>query len=315
MNFGILLWNTCPAQCAHCAPMSGPRERAHLTNEDIFRVIDSAFHDDLHPKIGLSGGEAFLYFDRLCEIVEYATKKGALISINTSGSWAVTLDKAHERLKIIKSLGASRIIVSADAFHEKFIKFENVLNVVKACKNIHLEIELQFVATKKSMRLHDFLAKFGDELLNVRCREIPCHPTGRAESIPSSELFLQKGIPDGLCPSAILSLSADGHFMPCCNTASHLPTLRVGSISEAPIDVCIRFKSSAIFSVLVSDGPKSLIPAALEAGYEVKPAYVDQCHLCHDIFQQPAVAKAVKAAAIDRVTDRVMKLIENRLDV
>lgn len=310
MNIGILLWNKCNASCAHCAPMSGPSEKPFLTNEQIFSIIDSSFHDCDKPKIGLSGGEAFLYYERLCEIVEYAIKKGASVSVNTNGSWAVTPDKAFNRLKRLKDIGLSKLVVSTDDYHEEFIKVGSVLNVVRACKKLHLEVELQFVASKKTSRLGDFLRRYGDVFINVRCREIPCHPVGRAaDHVAEEDLFLQPGLPDGLCPSAIFSVSADGRYMPCCNTAGDLPALEIGTIAEPTVNACRRFKSSALLHVLTAEGPASLVPAAVEAGYEIKSGYVDQCHLCYDLFKSAQVAHQLKLKAIDIASEKLSKKI------
>ncbi|WP_433749746.1 radical SAM protein [Paenibacillus amylolyticus] len=96
MNLGILLWNTCNAMCDHCAVSSSPFENGYMTDEQIFPIIDSAFYDCKKPKIGLSGGEAFLYFERLCNIVDYAINKGAEISINTNGFWGVSLGRVFK---------------------------------------------------------------------------------------------------------------------------------------------------------------------------------------------------------------------------
>ena len=61
-----------------------------MSDETIFGIIDSTFHDCTRPFISLSGGEAFLYFDRLRAIVKYASDKGARVAVNTSDSGALT---------------------------------------------------------------------------------------------------------------------------------------------------------------------------------------------------------------------------------
>lgn len=305
MNLGILMWNTCNAKCAHCAVSSGPKERGVMTDEQIRSLIDAAFYDSVSPKIGLSGGEAFLFFERLCHIVQYATSRGAQVSINTNGFWATTLEKGIEKVRKLKEMGLSRLVVSTDEYHEKYIPRERILNVIKACKTLHLEVELQFVAAKNTARLADFLRDYGDILLNVRCREIPCHPVGRAQTeVNEKDLFLEVGVPDGLCPSAILSISAYGNVIPCCNTAGHLPALQIGSIDESLIELYQKFQSSSLFKVLVRKGPKALVEAAIQAGYKPRSdGYIDQCHLCYDLFRDQALAAHLKEAAAEMIVN------------
>jgi MoaA/NifB/PqqE/SkfB family radical SAM enzyme len=276
-----------------------------MTDEQIFALIDAACENDVEPKIGLSGGEAFLYFERLCTIIKYAAKKYALVSVNTNGFWGKTLAIAVEKVRIIKEAGLKRLVVSIDDFHEEYINREAVLNVIKACKKVHLEVEIQFVATKKSRRLADFLKDCGDVLLNVSCREIPCHPVGRArEKIEDNDLFLKDYIPDGLCPSAVLSVSAYGKVIPCCNTAGHLPSLQVGTIEQPLQNLYEKFLDDPTIQILQTQGPKALLEAATEAGYVSRPdGYVDQCHLCYELFKDENIACAVKEFAINSTVD------------
>lgn len=309
MNLGILLWNKCNAKCSHCAVNSGPDEGTVLSDAQIFKLIDGCFVDSRRPHIGFSGGEAFLYFDRLCRIVEYAASGGALVSVNSNCAWAIDAGRAVKRLNRLKNLGLSQIVVSTDEFHEKYIPAERVINVIRACKIIHLEVELQFVATKSSTRLADFLGRFGDDMLNVKSREIPCHPTGRAlHEIDDDDILREPGVPQGLCPSAILSIAADGRVIPCCNTAGHLKALQIGTADQPISDLQTIFRSSAVMNVMTADGPKALVPAAQAGGFKVDGrGYVDQCHLCHEIFKHPGAARAAKEFAAAYMADRLYR--------
>lgn len=270
-----------------------------MTDEDIFALIDSCFADCTQPRIGFSGGEAFLYFDRLCRILRYATSKGALVSVNTNGFWGRNFDDAVTKVRILKGIPVHKLVLSMDDFHEEFINRENALNVVTACKQEHLEIELQFVATRTTSRLGDLLNSCGDRLLNITCREIPCHPVGRAEEmIRESDLFTSQAIPTGRCPSSILSVSAYGKLMPCCNTASHLPSLQLGTIRDEITTVHRRFQYDPTLSVMRSHGPHALLEAAVAAGYEhPEGGYLDQCHLCYCLFKDATVTQAIREGA------------------
>jgi hypothetical protein len=321
MNLGVLLWNRCNASCAHCAVSSGPKEAHVLSEEQLIAAIDAACEHDPEPKIGLSGGEAFLYFDRLCRIVKHASDKGAVVSVNTNGFWGKSLPAAVEKTRQIKKAGLARLVVSTDEYHQRYIREERVVNVIRACKKEHLEVELQWVSSKSTRRLADFLQGHGEALLNVRCREIPCHPVGRAAvEVAAEDLFLDPEIPDGLCPSAVRSISADGGVIPCCNTAGHLPSLRIGEIADAsPEEVRERlpnlhqkYLSDPVLNVMIARGPKALLGAAINAGYvHNRGGYIDQCHLCHEILKDPEIAAAVRKEAEDLAVDiRFEQLLE-----
>ena len=286
MNIGILLWNTCNAVCAHCAVNSGPNERPVMTDEQIFSAIDSAFYDCSRPSIGLSGGEAFVFFERLVRIIDYASSKGALVSVTTNGYWAISLERAIDKIRRVKDAGLCKLVVSTDAFHKPYIPQERVINAIRACMDVHLEVELQYVSSKRTPRLYEFLKEYGSQLLNITVREIPVHPVGRAATeVQPEDFFSKKRIPSGLCPSAIPSFSAMGDVIPCCNTAGHLPSLKLGSVDDDLPALYDRFRASSLMSVLWGKGPAALYAAARSLGMDdLEHGYIDQCHLCHHLF-------------------------------
>lgn len=305
------MWNTCNAACDHCAVSSNPKDRTTNSDEDIRRLIDQCCADDPEPSIGLSGGEAFLYFPRLIKIIEYARERGAKVSVNTNCYWANSREKALDLVRQIKDAGLTKLVVSTDEFHLKYIPAERVINAILACKDVHLEVDLQFVSTKRSYRLADFLEEHGDDLLNISCREIPCHPVGEArKNIAEEDLFIREGVPLGLCPSAVMSISAKGDVIPCCNTAGHLPALRIGDVREPLRDLHDKFRTSAVMQILCAEGPATFLDAAEKAGYHRERGYVDQCHLCYDLFKNERIALSLKEFAATKMSEVVYSFLK-----
>ena len=295
MNIGILLWNTCDASCAHCAVSSSPTEARVMSNSDIKKIIDGAFLDGKKPSIGLSGGEAFLYLADLLEIVAHAVQKGGRVSVNTNCHWAQDMAEARRIVRLVKKAGVHKLVASTDTFHKKYIDDQCVIHAVNACIEAHLEIEIQYVATRKTERMFEFIEKHADDLVNITCREIPCHPVGRAEKMKRSALILRSKLPKGTCPNAVLSVSADGRYIPCCNTAGHLKALQMGTIAEDQQVVARRYAHSPVMRKLWEKGPISFVASAQAAGFVPQPlGYVDQCHLCHDLFKDTEISAQLK---------------------
>lgn len=316
MNIGILLWNTCNASCAHCAVSSGPDAARVMSNSQIKKIIDGAFWDGKRPSIGLSGGEAFLHLDDLLEIIAYAVKKGARVAVNTNCYWAQDMDQARSIVRQVQAAGVHKLVASTDTFHRKYIDDQGVVNAVNACIEAHLEIEVQYVATRKSERMFEFIGRHADELVNITCREIPCHPVGRAEKMKPQTLILRSKLPGGTCPNAVLSVSADGRYIPCCNTAGHLEALQVGTIVENAQDVACRFAHSPVMRKLWKSGPRSFVGTALATGFVPQPlGYVDQCHLCHDLFKEPGMAAQLKDQAEQEAFDELYAVYQAYRDV
>lgn len=314
MDIGILLWNTCNARCAHCAVSSAPDQARQMSTRDIKSIIDGAFSDSSSPSIGLSGGEAFYFFDDLLEIITYATSKGAAVAINTNCYWATTYAEARRIVELLTTARVSKLVASTDTFHKKYISESCVINAIEACTDCHLEIDVQYVATNKTERLHNFLERHASRFVNVSCREIPCHPVGRAENIDPRTLLTQKGVPSGRCPNAVLSVSADGRYIPCCNTAGHLPALELGRLGQDQTEVFDRFINSPTMSFLWAKGPVGFLPVAVENGYEIDPnGYVDQCHLCFQLFRDEEIARKLKSSAEEWGVDKLHSLYKEKL--
>jgi hypothetical protein len=270
-----------------------------MTDEQLRLLIDAAFAGDPHPRVGLSGGEAFLFFDRLCALVSYITGKGGLVSVNTNGFWGLSLARAKVKVQRLKDVGLKQLVVSMDQFHEEYIPIQRPLNVVRACTELHLEVLVQFVATHKTKRLADLLKEHRDDLAGVNCREIACHPVGRAEDrIDPVDLITQPGIPAGRCPASVLSFSADGRAIPCCNAAGHLKPLELGTVNDRLDDIQEKFQSDPVLTLMRWKGPKALRDAALDVGFkDPGHGYIDQCHLCYELFKQPDVAAKLRDEA------------------
>lgn len=269
-----------------------------MSNHDIFHIIDQAFDNDPQPSIGLSGGEAFLYYDDLKKIVSYATGRGGLVAINTNCFWADTPENADRIVCELIDLKVSKLVASFDAFHKKYIDEQCVINAIRSCKINHLEIELQFVASRKSSRMYSFLEKHADVFLNISCREIPCHPVGRAANMAPTVAFSSDYIPTSRCPNAVLSVSAEGNYLPCCNTAGHLPSLKLGSINESQSKVYDRFINSPVMNILWEKGPHYFIDTAESNGYKhPEYGYIDQCHLCYELFRDKMISNRLSEFA------------------
>jgi organic radical activating enzyme len=96
---GLLLTYKCNAACDFCYYCCGPQNDGLMTVETAIRAwrgLKKLAGDSgpavsaVEPRIHLTGGEPFLYFERLCEILEAAKKEnlGEVDIIETNGYWA-----------------------------------------------------------------------------------------------------------------------------------------------------------------------------------------------------------------------------------
>jgi len=105
----------CDQPCEHCGSRAGAARTSELSTEELFRVADEL--EALGTReLALIGGEAYLRPD-LPKIVEYLTKKGMRVSMQTGGR---AFHK--ERAKMLKDAGMYGVGVSIDGpmrIHDK----------------------------------------------------------------------------------------------------------------------------------------------------------------------------------------------------
>ena len=87
-------------------------------------------------RIHLTGGEPFLFFDRLSEIVQQAHRSGLtpIESIETNGAWALDESTIRERIEFLDRHGMDKLKISWDPFHAEFVDVQPVRRLVETAR-------------------------------------------------------------------------------------------------------------------------------------------------------------------------------------
>jgi len=87
-------------------------------------------------KIHITGGEPFLCWDRLIEILQNAKnqKLDYVDIIETNGFWATDDQIVKDRLKILDEFGINKLKISCDPFHQEYVDIEPVRRLAKIAK-------------------------------------------------------------------------------------------------------------------------------------------------------------------------------------
>lgn len=289
-TLSILPWNTCNATCAHCGPESSPTDKTGVSHERVLELISEASDKYEEPWcLSLSGGEIFLYYDRLLEYCRAACKGGGYVTLITNCFWATSREIAREKLKPLAQNGLRVLGVSADRFHDPFIPIERVKTALTVATELHLRTHLRMAATK-SNRLWMVIRDFSDaNVWFTDYMEMPCVPAGRAAyEVPPEDFIFQNEYPRGACPGASFTINPSGDGMICCNSAGELPGMNVGSVNEMSLtELKEAFRSSPLVKFLKGSGPAAALELLHpdERGDLESKQYVSVCHLCYDIFK------------------------------
>jgi hypothetical protein len=135
----LLLTYRCTYECDHCFVYSSPEAEGTMTLHLAKDAVRQAAELGTVEEVWLEGGEPFLYFPILREVVRYASSLKLETGIVTNAYFAETVEDALVWLSPLKDAGLTRLSVSDDDFHsEKFPHSPVVRNIREAAQRLGL---------------------------------------------------------------------------------------------------------------------------------------------------------------------------------
>lgn len=297
---GLLLTYRCTASCDDCCFECSPQRREMLPLADALAVVDQLGAVESVRAITLSGGECFLRCRELVRILGRARQRGLATKCVTNGYWALDRDVARRKLVPLVEAGLGALELSTDAYHAPFVPFERVAHALEAAHELGLETHVIVITDRQALGLGEVLERLDLSFEPEVAREFPLLPIGFArERIPPERLLVRPGLPDGPCAEALRrpAVAPDGTVYACCAVAGFTPPLELGTLGEAPLgEILARGRDDPLHMVLSLDGPCKLAEIAAAAGVfdPEEEAFVDECHLCRLLLEDPEVVAVLR---------------------
>ncbi|MEI6313391.1 MAG: radical SAM protein [Syntrophus sp. (in: bacteria)] len=143
-HFGICYTLKCNVACPHCADECGPHRTEKMSTHDIKFTIKQVAMTGFET-IELYGGEPFLEFNQLSDLIRFCKQWGIRPLIYTNGFWGRNVDSAKEKLEILKECGLDTLAVSIDSHHQKSILIDYPLNVLRIAERLGIDNFCVFV--------------------------------------------------------------------------------------------------------------------------------------------------------------------------
>jgi organic radical activating enzyme len=246
-------------------------------------------------KVHITGGEPFLYWDHLKEILQQAKKHnlGEVNMIETNGFWACDEGLIRQRLETLDKLGMYRLKISTDPFHQKYVDIEPVRLLADIASDI-LGPARVLVRWRKYLENPIKMKGLSNEKLKQQyiraINDYPCRFTGRAAgelaklgaSITTESLACMNCKTDFLAAQGV-------HIDPFGNIFSGTCSgIIVGSVAAQPLDEIWQNwqpTNDRVIDLLFRLGPVGLLDEAMKLGYKPIERYAGKCHLCTSIRQ------------------------------
>jgi MoaA/NifB/PqqE/SkfB family radical SAM enzyme len=293
---GLLLTYKCNCACEFCYYNCGPEKNGLMPVEtaiSAWRSLKILAGDG--AKVHITGGEPFLYWDHLQEVLREAEseKLGKVDLIETNGFWAAGEKVAVERLKRLDELGMDRLKISTDPFHQEYVDAEPVRRLAQIATDIlgpdRVLVRWRRYLDNPTEMKHLSPAERGQIYLGAM-KDYPCRFTGRAAGklaqLVAAEPVEQLSALN--CKSNFLGAKGV-HIDPFGNIFSGTCSgIIFGNVSRTPLEgIWKQFDpcNSGLVSTLFHGGPFGLLAEAEKQGYKRAEFYAGKCHLCTRIRQ------------------------------
>ncbi|MBU0509400.1 radical SAM protein [bacterium] len=270
----LLLTYRCLYECDHCFVYSSPKAEATMPLAMALDAVRQARELGTVNEIYLEGGEPFLHYPIMVEVIREASRLGLEIGIVTNGYFAVTVEDAEVWLKPLLEAGLSSVSVSDDTFHsDESEEITPAARTAEAARN--LGINVGTICIEPPRGICDGKEK-GAPVLggDVRFR-------GRAvEKLADENLPRKSWDSFDECPDedfekiGRLHLDPFGYLYSCQGVVA-------GNLKEKSLAEIVREYQPAtepIIGPLMRGGPAALVR---EYRLPLEGQYIDACHLCY----------------------------------
>jgi MoaA/NifB/PqqE/SkfB family radical SAM enzyme len=292
----IMLGNKCTAECKICCINS--TYKCNQKN-DFFRlkefVLSSKDVEEIKV-INFSGGEVFLYFNELVELIKCCKSINKTPTIITNGYWAYKYQIAQQKLSILREAGLINIGISYDEFHAEYINIKNIRNIIKSAKSLDMKVSIQSAITVNSSisKWVDFL---GQDLVDVTLNFISCDQVGRAKEMINNNMFIRNTMPEGcICrKGGTFSIFYDGNVWPCCAPYVTTTNLCIGNIYNnihTVNDALDKLQSNIFLKILRNKGFDYFIKTVVDKDlFDIPDKVISACELCSIIFNNEKIKR------------------------
>jgi hypothetical protein len=218
----------------------------------------------------------------------------------------------------VKNAGLHRLALSTSRFHLRFVKIERVERALAAAQEIGLECAVKYVRVQSDPDSPEAVEAWARAAGASRVEIIPILPALReGVTLPDSEYERDLVLPEGPCPTPIVTVRETGEAYTCCTPGAFADFLSLGSTHELTLEeVRDRFYLGGAQQLLRNHGPAHFARAVVARGegQRLRPAYGSVCDLCTHIVSDPVMSAIAAETAEAFEIQQMETLLAKRAD-
>lgn len=309
----------CTASCGSCGTMSSPKEGTWLDPAVMYEAIDQAAAND-YQVVVFTGGEPSLANDVLVTGIRRAAAHGLAVRVVTNAHWAVTDERADDKLAAWIGAGLGEINYSTGDQHARFVPVERVVRAARLAARrglrvaIMVELTQAGMVTAEAVRARDDFQALFAELPDARVSLhespwMPLSPTVVAEYPPGTKANASNVAGRSGCEGVLTTttLQPNGQYAACCGLGMRLiPELQLGRADEMTLAAADERAANDFLKRWIRvEGPERILAWASEkdAAIEWEDMYAHRCQACLRLYQDKRVGAAIRNHYAEKVTD------------
>lgn len=281
----------CNIKCSHCVAAGEPQDVVKMKLAKAKGVIRELAGADVKG-ISFTAGEPFIYFDDLLELVDLCSELNIYTRVVTNSYWAISPDKAREKIHQLRDCGLSQLRLSYSRWHQQHVPKKNVVIAAEASKVAGLAYFISFVT--------DFSGEDepGEQYLrdnNLIFFPEPVIYAGRAEGFNQLPVFTDY---QENCCQMNPYLAPDMNMYACCDAGSHFSTtnfFRLGNLNDCTIaELFSKSETNKLYNCIRTMGVTTIASYSGMKSSDI--VTYRKCDLCKKMFNDPKTLEQLKQA-------------------
>lgn len=306
---GLMYTRACPLACEHCITESSPEVKERMRLRQALDHLPSIAR--FTSALGITGGEPFLYYREVAQLVREAKRLGLKTYAVTGAGWVKEEGQTRSRIELLVDAGLDGLNISWDQYHEKFSTPERAVMLARIAAESGLDVKVRAVESATRTKEED-QAIFAGLPVTLGSNQIV--RVGRAASLPASHFMVFDAPPARSC-SAVYSpvIEPDGSVYACCGPAKYgrkpSPLLLGDATAESLEDILERALKDPILEIIHDLGPYGLYRLLKDhpigqKRFKARSTYTGICELCLDITSDPELVRALRDRLLDKDAQR-----------
>lgn len=293
-QLGLMLTNKCTAACRFCGVRCKPENNGVIDFDLAKSVIDQAAELGTFKRIGLSGGEAFLFPELVCQILEYARKVGFQHrTIASNGFWGAWSEEKLEPILSRLQGCVTEISFSHDAFHAEYVPTSSVWKAAEMIQKKGIPFSYHVADVHGEMGAGPFLASQDEKVFNKGYDIYPIAALGNAETLPEDVFVREQFWKETVCyVHGIVTVSYNGDVYPCCCPGIFSTEFKLGNLHDKRLSELITNTRGMRYINTMAHPDcfvRMLSYAKDELHVELPEKAVNGCELCYKVFSTPGI--------------------------